>query len=145
MIYTSKQLYKTAQWQLKRVFYTMTKLDSANGRINKFLRSCKHIFWQATQEEINANMSDNSSDLGPDDVTNTTDDIDNSRSIEAGKRTERWFAKLEERTKQNRQRSIQNKNLAQRIDYRTVWIARILVGLLATLVATAIFNALMTI
>jgi len=128
-----------------KLFQTMTEVSDTDGRIDKFIHSCKHIFWQATKEEINANMSDNNGDLPPDGVTNTTNDIDNSRSIEAGKRTERWFAKLEERTKQNRQRSIQNKNLAQRIDYRTVWIARILVGLLATLVATAIFNALMTI
>lgn len=61
---------------------------------------------------------------GGGDRTGTTDS-----GIEQGKRSPEWFDDIEERVEENAERSRENKMYLARMDYRTVWIMRILIGI----------------
>ena len=54
--------------------------------------------------------------------------------ITMGQRTERWFQRIETNTNENTERSMENKNILMRMDYRTIWIARLILGLTVTII-----------
>lgn len=58
----------------------------------------------------------------------------NGEYSNAGARTDRWFSYIEERVDENTERSRQNQMYLSRMDYRTVWIMRLLLGVLTALV-----------
>lgn len=65
---------------------------------------------------------------------------DERASIPAGKRTEQWFEEIEGKVDDNEQRSQKNENYLVRIDYRTVWIIRLLVAVMATVIGGIILQ-----
>lgn len=67
-------------------------------------------------------------------------DVGGEPGIEAGERSERWFDRIEQETVENRKMSNENKNLLMRMDYRTIWIARLLLGVVAAIIAGAVLN-----
>lgn len=66
-----------------------------------------------------------------------------SNAIEPGKRSPRWYERIDQITRENRDRSVQNQKLLERVDMRTVWIARLLIGLLVTILGTVIIQTLL--
>lgn len=67
---------------------------------------------------------------------------DELRGIEPGKRPPSWYERIESRTKDNAKRGIENSKLLGVLDYRTVWITRLLTGILISLLAAGVINYL---
>lgn len=68
---------------------------------------------------------------------------ENESYIERGKRSEHWYSRIEERVKQNSQKTRENNNLLTVVDVRTVWIARLLLTVLASVLAYVISQQLL--
>lgn len=100
-----------------------------------FLRAVDKIFFPASDDEVQAEavrkFADNSGGErrdGPD------------RSIER-KNTgyqDRWIDGLEGSVDDNEKRSIENRVMLERIDFRTVWLMRIVVGVGVALLTRAL-------
>lgn len=67
---------------------------------------------------------------------------DEKRKIDAGKRSPRWFERIEQTAEENRNRSTTNQKLLERLDTRTVWIARLILGILITVIGGVILQTL---
>lgn len=126
----------------------MSKPNKKVGFLSRGATTCKNIFWQATEDDISQKMphdredeSDGLSEVSPHKESEMGDgaEMDNNNNdrqqIDAGKRSPRWFERMEAVTEENRKRSIQTRNLVERVDFRTVWIARLLIALLASILA----------
>lgn len=117
----------------------MSKASGSGSLAHRLGHGVKSVFWQATDEEINGTMNDDtdnnsfSEEINDDDPQAIPDGSDDPNKIEAGRRSPRWYERTENIVKENRDRSIQNKRLLERVDYRTVWIARLIIGLLITI------------
>lgn len=131
----------------------MSSADKVGEAIQKTADICKNVFWRASESDVEVTMTEENERRERTDAD--AEDIPHSRkfpsqegigppdeTIEAGQRAPHWFERIENMVEENRDRSIQNKNLLDQIDIRTVWIARILVGLLATVVGGTILQLL---
>ena len=132
----------------------MSRLESTDGALGRSIHTCRHVFWPATEDDINAHMDEydetatsSSDEMGDEPLTRGTDSPespdDSTEGIEPGRRTPRWYERMEEMVQQNRKRSVQNRNLLDQIDLRTVWIARILVAILATVLGGIILQSVL--
>lgn len=116
----------------------MFSLTYVGGSIRRVGRGCKHLFWQSDQEDIEICMEKDDDDIsnsrGKEPIADGNHiDEDTNDMIEPGQRSSRWFDRMEQISEDNRKRSIENQKLLMRMDFRTVWIARILTALLAAL------------
>lgn len=121
------------------------RVDEEEGLWDKTRERFIHLFFQMGADDViddplgdepgarNAMVRGGNGD-GDDD-----DGEDNGRPpIEAGRRSEYWFEKIDEKAKENYKRSIRNESYLKRLDYRTVWIARILTGVAVSLISAGI-------
>lgn len=105
----------------------MPKRDDGETKIRGSINTCKSIFWTTAKTEYISKMDENNNN-------NKNNEEEKEKEIEPGLRSETWFDMMENLTKENKQRSIDNKILLTNVDQRTVWIARILVGIFVTVV-----------
>jgi hypothetical protein len=61
-------------------------------------------------------------------------------SIPAGRRSENWFSDIEDQVEENRKRASENETYLVRLDYRTVWIMRLLIAVLAAVIAGGVLQ-----
>lgn len=128
----------------------MSNVPSGGGVIRRWARTLRQILFTTSVEEINYTMDDEKRNpTGNDESVESTDFTrssadggDNPNTIEAGKRSPRWYERIENVTSENRDRSVQNQQLLERVDMRTVWIARLLIGLLVTVIGGVILQTL---
>lgn len=127
----------------------MSRAGSARDRLNKPIDTCRAVFWPANQVTNSSEMADDESQReaeasGVDNETSSPrgdeEEMPPVDEIEAGQRTSRWFERIENKVDQNRARSVNNREMLGQIDIRTVWIARILVGMLATILGGLIMQ-----
>lgn len=69
-----------------------------------------------------------------------SEDEDESLS---GDRSEYWYEQIESKAEENAKRSRENKLILNRLDLRTTWIMRILIGIIITVGATYIVDVAM--
>lgn len=133
----------------------MSNSPHRRTRLERTADACKVLFWKTTDEDINPRMSDNHDDdhdeteeefnrdpgVGGSGDNRGTEESEFPK-IDPGVRSPRWFERIDQTTEENRKRSMQNKNLLERVDYRTVWIARLLVALMASLLGFVIVDAI---
>lgn len=130
----------------------MSELDRVEGRISRAVHGCKHIFWGISEEDISVSMGSEDDQSSPNDSIESRDVVtrgggssDSSTdgtgpTMEAGKRSPHWYERMGQVTEDNRTRSIENQKLLHRLDYRTVWIARLIIGLLISLIGGGIIE-----
>lgn len=116
----------------------MSSKRAEKSRVEQGIDVCKEVFLQTKDSDIEPEneelKQDGSFNMVDDPNENDEEDKVNGRNnIPAGARTERWFQRFEEITSENRARSIENRNLLKLVDRRTVWIARLLIATLATI------------
>lgn len=107
------------------------------------ISSCKAIFTTTKEVKFEEDMDEN--DAGKDDQgTKTGSNIEyqDQEPLEAGKRPSSWYERMEQRTEENRKRSINNEKMLSNVDLRTVWIMRLVVGLLVTILGAVIVSGL---
>lgn len=89
-------------------------------------------------EEGTGGGEDDSQDYSSTETRNNPRDVNDPtrEKIEAGKRAPHWYDRIGTLVEENEQRSIENQKLLYRLDFRTVWIARLLLAVIASLLAT---------
>lgn len=114
--------------------------ETNSNWLGKYVDKCKTLFSTMGEEEVSAGTE--TLPMGDDEHTNPNGNDDDYHSIEAGKRSERWFERIDDQVENNRKQSIENSNYLARLDYRTVWIIRLLVGLVCTVLGGIILQVL---
>lgn len=84
------------------------------------------------EDDVNADIPHNGERGGGNKPTSWDGGEEDSKKIEAGKRTNRWYNRVERIAEENRKRSIQNRNYLARLEWRTVWIVRLLIATIGT-------------
>lgn len=105
---------------------------------SKILKTLGLIFHKTPEVEIAVTDSFNSSDCNEEDKKEVLPDggtQENSEYIEAGERSERWYERMERKVRENTKQTQENNNLLTVVDFRTIWIARLLLGVLASVVS----------
>lgn len=108
--------------------------------LSKYKRSLSDLFTVVREEEVeagNGNMD------GDDDLFKTRGGGDGDGNKSKGVRSEFWHNTIANRVEENKDRSVENKRYLMRLDYRTVWIMRILTGLTVALLGTVITEVLL--
>lgn len=90
------------------------------------VRGAKALFFCMDDDEID----NGTRERGPSSDTPKVRD----EGIEPGLRSERWLEMMESDIGENTDRSIRNENLLKRLDWRTVWIVRALIGIFVSIV-----------
>lgn len=103
--------------------------ETINTRITEMgvVTGAKALFFCMDDDEI----SNGTRERGPSPDTPKVGD----EGIEPGLRSERWLEMMESDIEENTDRSIRNENLLKRLDWRTVWIVRALMGIFVSIVA----------
>lgn len=131
----------------------MSRLTFARTALHRAIHSFKLIHTRANSESLNLNIKENTELNINDDNSSEgeiimrgnsdTDDTDDSPpQMEAGRRGPEWYDWMSNLAQKNRERSIDNQKLLYRLDYRTVWIARLLTGILLTVIGGYILTLL---
>lgn len=97
------------------------------------------LMFRMTEEDAGEGVE---MDERPDEERGSREDNFPGHSMAAGKRSNSWYDKIEQQVEENRKKTRSNENYLVRLDYRTVWIIRLLVAVLGTVVGGIIINLL---
>lgn len=102
-----------------------------------------NLFYQVGDDDLDRDFRVALGSGKSDKMPTGRDDNDSEREndgIAPGKRPEYWFERADIRSRENYKRSIQNESYLKRLDYRTVWIMRILTGLTVYLLGALVLQ-----
>lgn len=136
----------------------MVDKRSDRSRTNDAISYCSKtlgdLLFSATDEEIEElaekEYSGNNDKDGAEDedIEDAVSDVDSTppsstdgmgeQNPPGGNKSERWYDNLEEKISNNHKRSIENRMMLERIDFRTVWLMRIVIGISIAIVARLI-------
>lgn len=105
---------------------------------SKILKTLGLIFYKTPEVEITVTDSFNTSDYDEEDEREVLPDggtQENDEYIEAGERSERWYNRIERKVQENTNQTQENNNLLTVVDFRTIWIARLLLGILGSVMS----------
>lgn len=105
---------------------------------SKILKTLGLIFLKTPDVEIAVTDSFGESDCKEEDEKELIPDggtQENSEYIEAGERSERWYSRMERKVRENTEQTQENHNLLTVVDFRTIWIARLLLGVLGSVMS----------
>lgn len=104
------------------------------------------IFLKTPEVTIHATDEENSDDGDEGGDTKILPDggrPENGGTIEAGERSERWYQRMERKVQDNTQKTNENNNLLTVLDFRTIWIARLLLAVLGSILSFIIAQQLL--
>lgn len=124
------------------------RLEDTRSKVEWAVHACKHIFWPTSEEDLDYGTGEpvarrgsrrHSRELRGGEEEEEEDDNEQD-TVPAGQRAERWFERIEHNVKQNRKKSRQNFNRLERMDFRTVWIARLLLAVFGTVLGGVVLQ-----
>lgn len=111
---------------------------------NSWIEGWRQVFTRMSDDDIE-DIDDSSirdRHVGDGDGFTRSSDDSPENSIPQGKRTERWFSAVEREIEENERRTLENQKMLTRLDLRTVWIMRLLVGVLISVLSGVTLNIL---
>lgn len=116
------------------------RLEDANNRRERVLHTAKHVFFDTDDDDVNHGVEESPPETSGVGGGGAADD---AGSVAAGARAETWFQRIEDEVRENMRRSRRNYNRLERLDFRTVWIARLIVGVLVTVIGGIILQIIL--
>jgi hypothetical protein len=116
-------------------------MSNKNGasKLRAFISYWRTILTVTNKKELDVRMDDK--EAKSDEAFTRGGSDDDTDTIDPGKRSDTWFDRIERITQENRKRSIENAKTLSNVDLRTVWLMRILIAILATILSTRIVSA----